>query len=447
MTLAAKRAMSERGVISWPSGITPTNEFVSVIDEAAEGGNLFITGRAGTGKSTLLRCLKRNLPQKTVVLAPTGLAAVNVQGQTIHSFFGFPPQLITPDIVKKCRRAGMFKHVETIIIDEVSMVRADLMQGIDLALRQTRKKPDVPFGGVQMIVMGDLHQLSPVIRDHDAIRHFQDVFGGIYFFHAPACHDAMISLMELTEVFRQQDETFINSLNGIREGDPTRSQVEILNDRVMPFSALPDSQDYTVLTPINRAADSTNAEFLNRLGGNAAQFNAIVTGKFDQSAFPTDAALQLKEGCKVVMLRNDPDKRWVNGTQARVSRIDGATVYVEIAGDEHELEPVTWENTGYEYDPETDELEQKVVGSFRQLPVRLAWALTIHKSQGMTLDKAYIDFGRGTFAHGQAYVALSRARSLDGLALARNIRPSDIIFDPHALEYRSVFEPLGLAAR
>ena len=444
MNLAAKRAMSERGVINWPSGVRPTKEFIAVIDEAAEGGNLFVTGRAGTGKSTLLRCLKRNLPQNTAVLAPTGLAAVNVQGQTIHSFFGFPPQLITPEIIKKSRRAAMFRGLETLIIDEVSMVRADLMQGMDMALRQTRKKLNEPFGGVQIIAIGDLHQLSPVIRDHDTMQHFQDTFGGVYFFHAPVCHDATICLMELTEVFRQQDDSFIEALNGIREGDPSRDHMEMLNDRVRPFRSLPDNQDYTVLTPINRTADSTNIGFLNQLSGNATQFNAIVTGKFDQSAYPTDAMLQLKAGCKVVMLRNDPDKRWVNGTQARISRIDGSTVYAEIAGEEHELEPVTWENTGYEYDPETDELQQKVVGSFRQLPVRLAWALTIHKSQGMTLDKVYIDFGRGTFAHGQAYVALSRARSLEGLALARYIRQSDIIFDPGALGYRSVFEPLGV---
>jgi ATP-dependent exoDNAse (exonuclease V) alpha subunit len=446
MELAEKRTMSERGAVSWPAGVRPTNEFKAVLDEASEGGNLFVTGRAGTGKSTLLRCLKRNLPQNTAVLAPTGLAAVNVQGQTIHSFFGFPPQLITADIVKKCRRAAMFRSLETLIIDEVSMVRVDLMQGIDMALRMTRKKPLEPFGGVQIIAMGDLHQLSPVIRDHDTMQHFQDSFGGVYFFHAPVYQDAPLGLMELTEVFRQQDEGFLEALNGIREGYPSRDHFEMLNDRVMPFRSMPDHADYTVLTPINRTADTTNLAFLNQLKGNAAEFDAIVTGKFDKSAFPTDLTLQLKEGCKVVMLRNDPDKRWVNGTQARISRIDGRTVWVDIIGEEHELEPVTWENTGYELDAETGEMEQKVVGSFRQLPVRLAWALTIHKSQGMTLDKVYVDFGRGTFAHGQAYVALSRGRTLEGLAMARNLRQTDIIFDEGALGYRSVFDQLGVGS-
>lgn len=428
----------------WPVGVRPSDEFVSVIREASGSGqSLFVTGRAGTGKSTLLRCLKSNLPQKTAILAPTGLAAVNVHGQTIHSFFGFPPQLITADIVKRCRRAALFKNIETIIIDEVSMVRADLMQGIDLALRMTRKQPTKPFGGVQIIAMGDLHQLPPVIRDFDTKQFFHENFGGIYFFNAPVFQDAPLGLMELSTVYRQDDAAFIGALNGVRDGGPSNDHLEILNDRVAEFRALPDRNDYIVLTPINQAADNTNRAFLERLTGAAVQFEAIVTGKFDASAYPTDGTLSLKAGSKVVMLRNDADKRWVNGTQARISRIEGRTVYVEVAGEEHELEPVTWENVRYEYDPDTDKMVENVAGSFRQLPIRLAWALTIHKSQGMTLEKVFIDFGRGTFAHGQAYVALSRARSLDGLALARPIRRSDIIFDEQALGYRRIFEALA----
>jgi len=437
----AARTAGAAGGIKWPEGIRPSEEFVSVIERAKEQGeNLFVTGRAGTGKSTLLRCLRSTLPQKTAILAPTGLAAVNVQGQTIHSFFGFPPQMITADIVKRCRRAALFRSIETIVIDEVSMVRADLMQGIDMALRMTRKKPTTPFGGVQIIAMGDLHQLPPVIRDRDVIAQFHEMFGGVYFFNAPVFQDDPLSLMELNEVHRQQDQAFIEALNGVREGSPANDHLEIFNERVTPFRSLPDRDDYIVLTPINQAADNTNRAFLERLDTRAVQFEAVVTGKFEPSAYPTDSTLVLKEGSKVVMLRNDPDKRWVNGTQARVSRIDGQTVWIEIDGDEHELEPVTWESIRYEYDPETDDMKETVAGSFRQLPVRLAWALTIHKSQGMTLDKVYVDFGRGTFAHGQAYVALSRARSLEGLALARNIRQSDIIFDENALGYRRLFE-------
>ncbi len=444
LTSPARTDTAHAQAIRWPSGVLPSEEFASVIGQTqGSGDNLFVTGRAGTGKSTLLRCLKTNLPQKTAVLAPTGLAAVNVQGQTIHSFFGFPPQFITAEIVKKCRRAALFRNLDTIVIDEVSMVRADLMQGIDMALRMTRKQPAKPFGGVQIVAMGDLHQLPPVVREREMVAHFRDTFGGIYFFNAPVFRDAPLGLIELNTVFRQQDPYFIEALNGIREGSPGRNHMDVFNDRVAPFRSLPDCDDYIVLTPVNQAADHTNRVFLDRLTTRAESFDAIVTGKFEPSAYPTDAALVLKEGSKIVLLRNDPDKRWVNGTQARISRIDGRTVWIDVAGEEHELEPVTWENIRYDHDPETDRMVETVAGSFRQLPVRLAWALTIHKSQGMTLDKVYVDFGRGTFAHGQAYVALSRARSLNGLALARPIQQSDIIFDPEALGYRSLFEPLA----
>lgn len=424
--------------IFWPSGVQTSDEFAGAINLARDSrDHIFITGRAGTGKSTLLRCLRLNLPQKTAVLAPTGLAAINVSGQTIHSFFGFPPQLITPDVVKRCRRAAMFRSIETLIIDEVSMVRADLMQGIDMALRMTRKQPAKPFGGVQIIAMGDLHQLPPVVREREMGQHFAENYGGIYFFNAPVFNDAPLNLVELTKVYRQQDTDFLEALNGIREGNPTREHLELFNAQVAPFRSLELAEEYIVLTPINQAADDTNKIFLERLKGQAVAFDSIVTGKFEASAFPTDGTLILKEGAKVVLLRNDPDKRWVNGTQARVSKIKGQSVWIEVDGEEHELEPAAWENIRYDVDAETGAMVETVVGSFRQLPVRLAWALTIHKSQGMTLDKVYVNFGRGTFAHGQAYVALSRCRSLKGLSLARPIMRSDIVFDQRALGYRN----------
>jgi len=436
---AAQPAARTYPSVRWPAGVQPSGEFASVIASAAEGNHLFITGKAGTGKSTLLRCLRANLQSKTAVLAPTGLAAVSVQGQTIHSFFGFPPQLITPEVVKRSRRAALLRGLDTLIIDEVSMVRADLMEGMDLALRIARKQPRVPFGGVQMLALGDLHQLPPVVREREMQEVFGDAFGGIYFFHAPVFREERLGLVELQHVFRQSDPAFLEALNGIRDGHPERAHLDVFNARVAPFRSLPDADDYIVLTPINQAAEQTNRAFLDRLSGAGTRFEAIVTGRFEPSAFPTDAALILKEGCKIVLLRNDAERRWVNGTQARVSRIKEHTVWIEIAGEEHELEAVTWEKISYEHDPDKDRMVEKVVGSFRQLPVRLAWALTIHKSQGMTLDKVYVDFGRGTFAHGQAYVALSRCRSLEGMALARPISRSDVIFDERAMGYRSLF--------
>jgi ATP-dependent DNA helicase PIF1 len=437
----ASKTMSspQHPALRWPAGVQPSSEFASAIAASSGGDNLFITGKAGTGKSTLLRCIRANLPSKTAVLAPTGLAAINVQGQTIHSFFGFPPQFITPEVVKRARRTALLRNLDTLIIDEVSMVRADLMEGIDLALRIARKQLGVPFGGVQMLVLGDLHQLPPVVRERELQELFAESFGGFYFFNAPVFRDAPLSLVELTHVYRQSDEAFLDALNGVRDGRLTRDHFEAFNSRVAPFNTLRDPDNYVVLTPINQAADQTNRAFLNRLAGEVTSFDAVVTGKFEPSAFPTDATLTLKEGCKVVLLRNDADKRWVNGTQARVTKIRGRSVSIEVAGEEHELEPVTWENIRYEHDPDKDKVVEQVVGSFRQLPLRLAWALTIHKSQGMTLDKVYIDFGRGAFAHGQAYVALSRCRSLDGLALARPMGRSDVIFDQRALGYRSLF--------
>jgi hypothetical protein len=429
--------------LRWPAGVQPSSEFASVVAASSEGDNVFITGRAGTGKSTLLRCLRANLQSKTVALAPTGLAAINVQGQTIHSFFGFPPQFITPEVVKRARRSALLRNLDTLIIDEVSMVRADLMEGIDLALRIARNKLREPFGGVQILVLGDLHQLPPIVRERELQVLFDESFGGFYFFNAPVFRDAPLSLVELAHVYRQSDETFLEALNGVRDGRPSRDHFDTFNSRVAPFQTLPGRDDYVVLTPINQAAEQTNRAFLNRLAGDLTTFEAIVTGKFEPSAFPTDAALTLKEGCKIVLLRNDADKRWVNGTQARVTKIRGKGVWIEVAGEEHELEPVTWENIRYEHDPDKDKIVEQVVGTFRQLPVRLAWALTIHKSQGMTLDKVYIDFGRGAFAHGQAYVALSRCRSLDGLALARPISRSDIVFDQRALGYRSLFPTIA----
>lgn len=430
---------SPQAKLRWPAGVRPSPEFEAAISAARGGDDLFITGRAGTGKSTLLRCLRANVQARTAVLAPTGLAAVNVQGQTVHSFFGFPPQFITPEVVKRARRTALLRSLDALIIDEVSMVRADLMAGVDLSLRIARQKMKVPFGGVQVLVLGDLHQLSPIVREQELQQLFSDSFGGPYFFNAPVFSDSPLSLVELEYVYRQSDGSLLQALNGVRGGRPTREDLDIFNSRVTPFRTLSTPDDYVILTPINQAADQTNRSFLDQLSGQATTFDAAVTGRFEPSAYPTDASLTLKEGCKVVLLRNDADKRWVNGTQARVKRIRGQSVWIEVDGDEHELEPATWENIRYEHDSEKDRVVEQVVGSFRQLPVRLAWALTIHKSQGMTLDKVFVDFGRGAFAHGQAYVALSRCRSLEGMALARPISRYDVKFDERALAYRQLF--------
>jgi ATP-dependent exoDNAse (exonuclease V) alpha subunit len=377
-----------------------------------------------------------------IVVAPTGLAAVQVGGQTIHSFFGLPPRLVKPEDIKPSRRQGLMRKMRTLVIDEVSMVRSDLMDAIDRSLRLNRKRPREPFGGVKLALFGDLHQLPPVVREEGAGSWLEDHFGGPFFFHAPAFRQAETRFLELDEVFRQKEEAFIAALNNIREGTVKPSDLELLNARVLHLERLRDARDYVILTPTNAAAYQINMAFLNSLTDPESTHEATVSGSFPETAHPTDATLILKKGAKVIMLRNDPERRWVNGTLAIVSGVEGERVLVTIEGEEHEVEPQTWEQIRYEYDAAHDTIIEQVTGSFRQLPLRLAWALTIHKAQGMTLDRVYVDLRRGTFAHGQAYVALSRARTLEGLALARALRPTDVIFDDAVTGYRDVFREL-----
>jgi ATP-dependent exoDNAse (exonuclease V) alpha subunit len=428
----------------WPAGIEPTPEFETALAFVGKRhGDLFVTGRAGTGKSTLLRIIRESLGTGCAVLAPTGLAAVGVGGQTIHSFFRFPPRLIQPADIRKSKSGNIMRRLDTLVVDEVSMVRADLMHAIDLSLRLNRGRAKDPFGGVQMVLFGDMHQLPPVVRGAEEAGYLHDTFGGAFFFNAPAFRDGRCELLELGHVFRQRDEAFIRVLNRIREGEAGDDEIGLLNERVRPLSRLRDAGEAVILTTTNEAANRINQAFLESLPEREHRFTAKLTGEYPEGAYPTDPELTLKAGAKVILIRNDPDKRWVNGTLARVARIEAGKVTIDIDGREHELEPVDWESIRYAYETGKDEIVANVVGTFKQLPVRLAWALTIHKAQGLTLDRVYIDLGRGTFAHGQTYVALSRCRSLEGLALGRPLRASDVRFDPAAMGYRELFTPLG----
>jgi ATP-dependent DNA helicase PIF1 len=431
--------------IDWPAGIAPPPEFTRAVDFARHGdGHLFVTGRAGTGKSTLLRALRDHVGAAAVVLAPTGLAAVNVGGQTIHSFFGFPPRLIRSDDIRRSRNGRLMRKLKLIIIDEVSMVRADLMWAIDQSLRVNRGRPREAFGGVRLMLFGDLHQLPPVVQG-DVAEHLESEFGGPFFFQVPALNEgAGVSLLELDQVFRQSDEAFVRVLNRIRDGEASEEDLAALNERTHPIRTLSEGDPYVILTPTNAAAQRINMAYLDALPTAERTYEAGITGEYSDAAHPTDASLLLKQGAKVILLRNDPDKRWVNGTIARIARLEEKRVWIELDGKTHEIEPVSWEARRYAYDQAAEKIVENITGTFRQFPLRLAWALTIHKSQGLTLDKVYIDLGRGTFAHGQAYVALSRCRSLEGLALARPLRPSDILFDRSATGYRDTFARLEL---
>jgi ATP-dependent exoDNAse (exonuclease V) alpha subunit len=406
-------------------------------------GHLFVTGRAGTGKSTLLRALRDMSEEDMAIVAPTGLAAVNAGGQTIHSFFGLPPRLIRSEDIRRSRNGAVMRRMKLLVIDEVSMVRSDLMWAIDQSLRINRGRAREPFGGVRMLLFGDLHQLPPVIQEAEVATHLESEFGGPFFFTVPSLREgAGTALHELTQVFRQSDETLISVLNHVRDGEADESDLEILNERVSPIRTLSEGERFVILTPTNAAAQRINMAYLDALPGRAHAYEAGITGDFNQSAQPTDPSLILKPGAKVILIRNDPDRRWVNGTVARISRLDEKRVWIEVAGKEHEVEQASWEARRYAFDKEQEKIVGSVAGTFKQFPVRLAWALTIHKAQGLTLDNVYIDLGRGTFAHGQAYVALSRCRSLEGLALARRLEPRDILFDRTAMGYREIFHPL-----
>ena len=402
---------------------------------------LFLTGKAGTGKSTLLHYLRETTDRATAVLAPTGVAALNVGGQTIHSFFRFPPTLIDPATLRRRRSAKLFQKLETLIIDEVSMVRADVMAGIDTALRLHRDNVQTPFGGVQVILCGDLFQLPPIVRERDMQTFFDQQYGGPYFFCAKVFEELQPCSVELTTIYRQHDEDFIYVLNKIRENDVDAELLALLNARVRRGGEPPQDSSFITLTATNQAALRKNQACLERLAEPCHTYPAEVSGQFEASIFPTEELLELKPGAQVMLIRNDPYKRWVNGSIGRISSLTDTQVWVEIGGTVYELEPETWHNIRYRYNQETNRIEEEEVGSFTQYPLRLAWAITIHKSQGQTFDKVMIDLGRGAFAHGQTYVALSRCTSLAGLVFSRPVTPRDMVFDERVYDWRRVFPP------
>lgn len=420
-----------------PGETTPDTIYAKPAEWVAAGagaqGNLFLTGRAGTGKTTLLRKFMAHAGESAIVLAPTGVAAMNAGGQTLHSFFKFPPRLIEPQDVKRLRTARLMKAAETIIIDEISMVRADMLDAIDRSLKLNRGSKR-PFGGVRMILSGDLHQLPPVVRgDEDPI--LKERYGGHYFFNAPAFKEAEFALLALKHVFRQEDPRFLALLGAMRQGRLTPADDSVLRSLVSSRDAVDASETHIVLTPNNANAFRINQARLDDLPGPEKVFEAKVQGTFEEKSYPTEADLELKEGARVMLIKNDPEGRWVNGSLATVAGWSGRNVLVELDGHEYEIEPAAWEKYKYSLDPETKKVSREVVGTFKQVPIRLAYAVTIHKAQGLTLDNVYIDLDRGMFAHGQAYVAFSRARSLEGLEISRALRPRDMVMDRNAFAF------------
>ncbi len=400
--------------------------------------SVFITGNAGTGKSTLLTHFQKTTKKQVVVLAPTGVSALNVKGQTIHSFFGFPPS-ITPEKVQNEKATKslleILKHLDVMVIDEVSMVRADLMDCIDQALRKFLQTPE-PFGGVQMVFIGDLHQLPPVVVGDEERERFKTEYASPYFFDAKVFENHQFDFLELKKIYRQKDANFVHLLNKIRNNKVSPWDLDVLNARVLadPQEFHNTDHSYITLTTTNKAADEINAMRLDRLPSWPEVYEAEFSGEFETRNHPTLANLELKKGAQVMMLNNDMAGRWVNGSIGRVTKIefDSGTsqdlLHVKLEGEDKAVivEPYTWELHKYYWDDEKNEMGVDTIGKFRQYPVRLAWAVTIHKSQGKTFDKVVVDIGRGAFAHGQVYVALSRCRSMEGLLLQRPIETRHI---------------------
>ncbi|HWD62093.1 MAG TPA: AAA family ATPase [Humibacter sp.] len=393
--------------------------------------HVFVTGRAGTGKSTLLNHLSWNTDKQLVISAPTGVAALNVGGQTIHSLLRLPIGVIADhDLDQPRELVKLLNTIDTLVIDEVSMVNADLMDAIDRALRQARQRKLEPFGGVQIVLFGDPYQLAPVPGDSEERAYFADHYRSMWFFDAKVWQETTLRRFELGEIHRQHELDFKLMLNAVRHGRVTKEIADRLND----VGARPAPDDGTItLATRNDSVNRINASALAKLPGRALSAKAEVSGDFGTRNFPADETLELKVGAQVMFLRNDSGQggdgpRWVNGTIGTVVRID-STVFVDVDGDVHEVEPAVWERFKYTYNPLTKKLTKDIAAEFTQFPLRLAWAVTIHKSQGKTYDSAIVDLGARAFSPGQTYVALSRLTSLEGLYLTRPLRPSDVLVD------------------
>jgi len=402
--------------------------------------NLFITGKAGTGKSTLLEHFRNNTGKNVAILAPTGVAALNVNGQTIHSFFLIPPN-ITPQKVLEHKlsnkRKKLIRNLDMIIIDEASMLRADLLDCIDVSLRHHRGEENLPFGGTQMVFIGDLYQLPPVVAGQEEQKLFQTLYTSPYFFSAKSLEELNMERLELKKIYRQKDDNFISLLNKVRNDTLSYDDLVQLNERYDPNFKEDDTKNFIItLNTTNAAANTKNMQELDKLKTPQETFHGEVEGGFKNKSLPTLMELELKIGAQVMLLSNDPAGRWVNGSIGKVTDItfddlvgDDLIVIELNNGKTIELKKHTWNIHKYFYNEEKRMIDTENIGSFTQFPLRLAWAVTIHKSQGKTFDNVIIDIGRGTFAHGQIYVALSRCTSFKGITLKTPIQKRHILMD------------------
>lgn len=410
--------------------------------------SFFLTGKAGSGKTTFLRRAQKEINKNFIVLAPTGVAAILAGGQTIHSFFGFPLEAMPLGSVGKIspERYNIIKNVDTIIIDEVSMVRCDIIDAIDATLRDCLYST-APFGGKQMVFSGDLFQLEPVLVGQAEKAVISDNYhtDKPFFFKAKVFGRMRLPKIEFKKIFRQNDAAFLAILNNIRCGIVKQVDLDVLNSRA--GVSVPEDDMAITLCSINKRADKINAERLTAIKEESFTFEGKVDKEFDEKKMPVSKQLVLKKGAQVMFCRNDPMQRWANGTLGRVTRLDADNIYVTVeGGNEYKVEKTAWESTNYQYDPEKKKVEKTVTGTYTQYPLKLAWAITIHKSQGMTFDKMVLDLSSGIFSDGQLYVALSRVKSLDGLYLSRSILPSYVRECKEVLSYAEHFNDVQVIA-
>ena len=414
------------------------------------GTHLFLTGKAGTGKTTFLRTLKERSPKRMVVVAPTGIAAINAGGVTIHSFFQLPFTPFVPNITFKSgtmhyrfskEKVNIIRSMDLLVIDEISMVRADLLDAVDDVLRRYRDW-DKPFGGVQLLMIGDVQQLSPVAKDEEWSM-LSPFYDSPYFFSSLALKQTEYMTIELKTVYRQQDHNFLSLLNKVRENKADESTLAALNMRYIPNFVPPKDQDYIRLTTHNYQAQVVNDRELAMLNTPSYSFMAEVTGTFPEYSYPTDLQLTIKEGAQIMFVKNDSsgEKRYYNGMIGEVVKVAQNSIFVRNKTDNHafQLVPEEWSNTKYVLNEDTKEITEQVEGTFKQYPIRLAWAITIHKSQGLTFEHAIID-AQNSFAHGQTYVALSRCKTLEGLVLGSPLRSGAIICDDKVDAFNREYE-------
>ena len=415
-----------------PDNLELTQEFTDTFNLINNTNtNLFITGKAGSGKSTLLEYFRQNTEKNFVTLAFQGITAIKAKGQTLHSFFKFPPHFVSKQDVKILKDKDLIKKLDTILIDEISLVKADLFDAIDISLKMNRGN-DEPFGGVQIVVFGDLMQLPPIIgKDSEIMQKFYPE--GAYFFNANCFTEGNLKNIELTKIFRQKDKSFIDLLNSIRTGSADDEKLSFLNNRITTIDDLP--KETIILAPTNRKVDDINFSHLYQLKTPTFNYDGIVKGTFKEKEFPVEKNLRLKVGAQIMITKNDTEvpRKWVNGTLGIIQSLSEDKIKILIDDKSYYLGKTKWDK--YEYKFTGNRVDTSIKGSFIQYPIKLAWATTIHKSQGQTFERVAIDLDTGAFTHGQTYVALSRAKSLEGIFLLNKINKKDIIFDQKVLDF------------